>query len=391
MAKITDMMQKIDYVENPYYNKKYMELSTARAIVINPETKQQLFMCELESDELAQTVEEEKIKADIYNHTICTINKNKEITMKIVEVVSRMDLQLLKFGATMEEGIVYAWTDPAEYKPSIQKDDKGVFIELEHLPALEGELNIYYPSTSERVPTDKYTREEKKIYFDETYATENADKLVLNTKLMVSAYQYKTKAKYAEVKEEPIPSVVKLIVIKPLFDTNDKIVAYKQYIFPSAKMNGSITLTGNTEKSKQTEETNFTIQKSDDVDYLFKILFIDKNPEDYIEEEPEDPTIDTPEISDLSATEDAGDVDLTWSLPVTGTLTALKLQYRTESGSFADVNTDGTTGVNIPTPLSTSDTSVTVTGLTPSTKYYFRLVMNGDTSLISNTANVTLA
>ena len=130
MAKITDMMQKIDYVENPYYNKKYMELSTARAIVINPETKQQLFMCELESDELAQTVEEEKIKADIYNHTICTINKNKENTMKIVEVVSRMDLQLLKFGATMEEGVVYAWTDPAEYKPSIQKDDKGVFIEL---------------------------------------------------------------------------------------------------------------------------------------------------------------------------------------------------------------------------------------------------------------------
>ena len=23
MPKITDMMQKIDYVENPYYNKKY--------------------------------------------------------------------------------------------------------------------------------------------------------------------------------------------------------------------------------------------------------------------------------------------------------------------------------------------------------------------------------
>ena len=100
---------------------------------------------------------------------------------------------------------------------------------------------------------------------------------------------------------------------------------------------------------------------------------------------------ETLEITDLASVESSGDVNLTWTLPITGTLTSLKLQARTESGSFADVNTDGATGINIPTPLSTSDTSVTVTGLTGGTKYYFRLVMNDNTTLVSNTTSLTLA
>ena len=228
----TAKIDKIDYVENPYYNKKYMELSTARVIVLNPTTKQQLFLCELESDELTQKVDEEKIKSDIYNHTIAVINKNKEITFKATEVVSRMDLQLAKFGASMERGVVFAWTDPNElFRVQKESSTGKLYIQLKHKQAIDGELNVLDPKTSKRIPLTKYSVSDDgyKVVFNED------DPLVeLDKNLMVTAYQYKTEADYATINEEPLPSVVSLIVLKPLYDTNDKIVAYKQYIFPKA-------------------------------------------------------------------------------------------------------------------------------------------------------------
>ena len=85
-------MALINKIENPYFMDKYLEISTARVLVLNPATKQEIFMCEMQSDELEQKVDEEKIKADIDNHTVAVINKNKDITFKATEAVTRKEI-----------------------------------------------------------------------------------------------------------------------------------------------------------------------------------------------------------------------------------------------------------------------------------------------------------
>lgn len=375
---------------NPFYSEELMEMRTCRAVYLDKDTGEEIYMCHFESDEFTQKVDKELIKADIPNSTIMTIYKNKELTFKATEVISRRSLQLRKLQTTLQHGEVEAWHMPDVYE--VQKDDKGLYIDIPYEPLQEVELNILSVDDDTRMSYDSYTYEEVKGKKTRIRFKEDNDIAVWKKTVRVSTYQYLKECDYADLAEDTIPTVGSLIVWKPYNNTDDKVVMYKQYFFPKVSMDCNITESGTTEKGKQTEDTEFTVEKDKRFKYIGRIMFIPVE-DDIEDEEPTTPPtpVDSPEISDLSATEDAGDVDLTWSLPVTGTLTALKLQYRTESGSFADVNTDGTTGVNIPTPLSTSDTSVTVTGLTPSTKYYFRLVMNGDTSLISNTANVTLA
>lgn len=49
-------MAIVNKVENPYLLDKYLEISTADVIVINPTSKQEIFMCEMDSDELTQKV-----------------------------------------------------------------------------------------------------------------------------------------------------------------------------------------------------------------------------------------------------------------------------------------------------------------------------------------------
>ena len=51
-----------------------MEISTARCVALNPSNGVEIAMYELESDELSQKVDVEKIKADINNKTVAVID-----------------------------------------------------------------------------------------------------------------------------------------------------------------------------------------------------------------------------------------------------------------------------------------------------------------------------
>ncbi|WP_291566978.1 MULTISPECIES: hypothetical protein [unclassified Clostridium] len=260
----------INKIENPYLLEQYMEISTAEVIAINRATGMEMFFGTLESDELSHNVDEEPIKGGIYNDTIMTINKNKEIKFKAVDVVSRMDVQLNKLGAKLKTGTVLAWHFPHNY-PVEKKDDESLFIPLDELPVDIREVCIYEHKNN------------KMLKAGEDYEIkENSKEIIIKNKevkendnLYVTSYQYKKEnVQYADITGKPQPQTFTLIVRKPLFNTHDVIVAWKQYYFPKAKMSGSFTLSGNTEKTKNTEETEFTIEKDIAYDYLGKIMFI---------------------------------------------------------------------------------------------------------------------
>ena len=66
--------------------------------------------------------------------------------------------------------------------------------------------------------------------------------------------------------------------------------------------------------------------------------------------------------------------------------------YKKDLGIYEDVNTDGSTGVNIPTPLTGTEKKVTVSGLVSSSDYKFKLVITKDGENIeSNEVDVTVS
>ena len=86
---------------------------------------------------------------------------------------------------------------------------------------------------------------------------------------------------------------------------------------------------------------------------------------------------EAPTILDLDATLVGTSAVLTWTKPTTE-ISSLKLMYKKGLGNYEDVNTDGSTGVNIPTPLTGTEKKVTVSGLEASNNYKFKLVITKD-------------
>ena len=120
-----------------------------------------------------------------------------------------------------------------------------------------------------------------------------------------------------------------------------------------------------------TNASSFTIKLSaskSSSGYLFYAYYIPLEKE-IIEE--------APTILDLDATVVGTSAVLTWTKP-SSEITSLKLMYKKDLGNYEDVNTDGSTGVNIPTPLTGIEKKVTVSGLVASSDYKFKLVITKD-------------
>ena len=143
-----------------------MEISTARCVALNPSNGVEIAMYELESDELSQKVDVEKIKADINNKTVAVIDKNKEITFKATEVVSREDLELMKLQAIKKTGEIEVWHMPELYDVTKNTDGKYI-LTLPELPVDETQVTIY-TTKDILIPKENYTLVDKVVTFDET-------------------------------------------------------------------------------------------------------------------------------------------------------------------------------------------------------------------------------
>lgn len=255
--------------ENKFLLEEYQETSTAEVIAINRATGQELFFATLESDELSHEVDTEEIKGGIWNDTITTINKSKTIKFKVTDVVSRMDVQMNKLGAEMKtaDTAIQCWHFPHNYTV-VEKTGKKT-ITLDEEPKVTEEVCIYNNKTKKAlVPTTDFVITGKEVEI-------KSSDIIDGDNVFVTSFQYdKTGIKYADISGKTLPQSYTLIVRKPLFNSDDTVEAWKQYFFPKAKMSGSFTLSGQTEKTKNTEDTEFIIEKDKAYDYLGRIMFI---------------------------------------------------------------------------------------------------------------------
>lgn len=256
-------------IQNDYLLEDLMELSVANFYCYDTKNGLEYYSGTLESHELAKSMESEKIRAGQSNDTIATIDKNTEVSLKTVDVCARQDLQALKLGGkiakvTLSDN-VYAYHMPKNYDVVAGKE-----IILDAVPKVGEEVAIYNNKTKEKlVITTDYTIE------DDVITIVDVDILVGET-VFVTGFYYKAPetAKYFEIKEGSVPAMLTVIEV-PLFNTDTEIVAMKQYIFPRTKMNASVTVTGQTEKTKNAEETSIDILKDPSLNYLGRVIYLD--------------------------------------------------------------------------------------------------------------------
>ena len=100
---------------------------------------------------------------------------------------------------------------------------------------------------------------------------------------------------------------------------------------------------------------------------------------------------EAPTILDLDATVVGTSAVLTWTKP-SSEITSLKLMYKKDLGNYEDVNTDGSTGVNIPTALTGTEKKVTVSGLVASNNYKYKLeIAKDEENIDSNEVGFTVS
>lgn len=259
-------------IQNDYLLEDLLELSVANFYAYDTKNGLEYYSGTLESHELTKKVDSEKLKGGQNNDTIATIDKNVEISLKIVDIVARQDLQSLKLGGAITKVTlsdnVYAYHMPKQYVVTSETTDK--IITLSDEPKSGEEVAIYNNKTKEKlVLTTDYTISGKIITIVDT-------DVAIGDTLFVTGFYYKAPetAKYFEIKEGSVPAMLTVIEV-PLFDSDTRVVAKKQYIFPRAKINASVTMKGQTEKTKNTDETTLDILKDPSLNYLGRVIYLD--------------------------------------------------------------------------------------------------------------------
>ena len=257
-------------VENEQIVKDYEELSVANFYAFDKVNGLEYYSGTLESHELAKTMEQEEIKGGQDNATICTIDKKTEIKLTIGDVVARQDIQALKLGGKITKveasDNVYAFHMPKNYE--VGGTDGALTFSLSQLPKDGEEVAIYNNKTKKKLtPDTDYTIEGKEV-------TIKASDVIKGDTVFVTGFYYKAPEtdSYVEIKEGSVPEMLTVIEV-PLYGTDTQIKAYKQYIFPRTRMSSSVTLKGQTEKTKNTDSTEITILKDSSLNYLGRIIY----------------------------------------------------------------------------------------------------------------------
>ena len=255
--------------ENSAILEDLLEVSVANFYAYDEKSGLEYYSGTLESHELSASAETEEIKGGQGNNVISSIDKAKELTLKIVDVVARQDIEALKLGGEIKavgSDIVDAFHMPKNYTVTEELSTKS--ITLDAVPKAGEEVLVYNNKTKKVI-------ESSKVQISSNKVTITDPAIKAGDTVWVTGFKYQALAtdKYAEISSTAFAPTLFVVVEVPLFDTDMSIVATKQYLFPRAKMDSAVTISGQSEKTKNTRETSLKILKDPSVDYLGRVVY----------------------------------------------------------------------------------------------------------------------
>lgn len=255
--------------ENSMLLEDLLEVSVANFYCYDEKSGLEYYSGTLESHELSATAETEEIKGGQGNNVIASIDKAKELTLKIVDVLAKQDIESLKLGGEIKSvgsNLVDAFHMPKNYV--VEETTSVKTITLDATPKSGEEVLVYNNKTKTALAPSEATISGNKI-------TINNEDIQAGDTVWVTGFKYSAKAtdKYSEVSSTAFAPTLFCVIEVPLFSTDMQVVATKQYLFPRAKMDSAITISGQSEKTKNTRETVLKILKDPSVDYLGRIIY----------------------------------------------------------------------------------------------------------------------
>ena len=256
-------------IENEYLLQDFLEVSVANYYSYDAVTGLEYYSGTLESHELTQKTTSEDIKGGQNNDTIATIDKDKTLELKIIDVIARQDIQALRLGTAVKlvgTDVVDAFHMPKNY--TITTDASNLVITLDETPKVGETVAVYNSKTGKLILPAKAVILANKITITESG-------LVAGDTVYVTGFKYSAKAtdKYSQITTGSSTPTLYTVIEVPLFDEDVNIKAYKQYIFPRTKMSGDVTLSGKTERTKSTDTSTIKILKDNSLDYLGRIIY----------------------------------------------------------------------------------------------------------------------
>lgn len=247
---------------------KLVEYTTSYYIFRNLKTKEETFIDSAESDKLSKTIDVEEVKGGVMNNTLFTISKNEKIDLEVVDVLTREELNRARWGAELKKGAIPVREVPFIYTAG-DSEGKKVF-ELKSEPIDINSVKIFETKTKQllAISTD-YTITGKQVEITKS------DVAVGDT-FSVESYLYNSTAEteYYDVGVNSVPAVYDVTKMKPIYNTNDEIVYWRQTHMPKVQLDRSIEETGNTEKSKQTNTYKGSVQKGDNYPYTMRTIYV---------------------------------------------------------------------------------------------------------------------
>ena len=255
--------------ENSLLLEDLLEVSVANFYCYDEKSGLEYYSGTLESHELSATAESEEIKGGQGNDVIASIDKAKELTLKIVDVLAKQDIEALKLGGEVKEvgsGLVDAFHMPKNYVVSDSEGSKS--ITLDAAPKSGEEVLVYNNKTKKAIESSKVKITGSKVEITD-------DEIKAGDTVWVTGFKYQALAtdKYSEISSTAFAPTLFCVIEVPLFNTDMDVVATKQYLFPRAKMDSAVTISGQSEKTKNTRETSLKILKDPSVDYLGRIIY----------------------------------------------------------------------------------------------------------------------
>ena len=155
---------------------------------------------------------------------------------------------------------------PKNYTVTEESSTKS--ITLDAVPKAGEEVLVYNNKTKKVI-------ESSKVQISSNKVTITDPAIKAGDTVWVTGFKYQALAtdKYSEISSTAFAPTLFVVVEVPLFDTDMSIVATKQYLFPRAKMDSAVTISGQSEKTKNTRETSLKILKDPSVDYLGRVVY----------------------------------------------------------------------------------------------------------------------
>ena len=261
----------MEKIENLELLNTLKELNVGNFYLCDEETGLEMYSGTLESHEITLATSTEDVKGGTSGDVLYTIDKSKDISIKVVDVYSRRDMEAAKWGGVIKKGRCIVQHMPRNY--TVENSESNLKVTLDREPYVGESVAVYNNKTNKKIEASKLQIAGKVI----TITGEEG--LVAGDTVHVTGFKTEVdNVEYVNI-DNAVPSKAMRCVIEiPIYTNDNRLYAYKQYIFPKAQMSGSLTTKGQAEKGKNTFETELKVQRDIKQQYMGTVAWIPVTP-----------------------------------------------------------------------------------------------------------------